>query len=465
MQKSNATRFFGASLLYFLSSLFSKAAVFFLLPLYTARIPAAEMGQMDASVAVAVLIATSLFLDVGVAILRFYGAAEGEGRETVLSSGFLLMLLSALGYLALALGLSFFLEIPYFFLTVLYGLANALFLAASHVARAVGARLRYALSGVLSTLLQVTLAALLLLAFDMGVSALYIAYAVGALFGALVALSGAEARRALRTRPNKRTVCEMLRFSLPLGLSALCFWVLSSLGRVVALVAYDEASAGVFAISLKFSQLVLLTAVCAQLGWQELALTDRGGEDSARDTARTDLFLRVSEAFLLLLLPLAALLLILFPRFLGEGYEGVFSLLPYAFLASFGAVVATFFEPLLGREGRTGALLATTVAGALLNALLLSLTAWLQLPPFCLHLASSLSFLLVALLRAACLSRRGLLHLRPLRYLLVLPPLAALVASYTLPTLACQALMLLFALPCAALLLWPELRRALGHRE
>ena len=83
-------RFLGTSLLYFMGTVLSKLAVFLLLPLYTAKIPAGELGRMDVSVAIAVFAASVIFLDIGVAILRFYLQAEGrqeQGRVLSLESG------------------------------------------------------------------------------------------------------------------------------------------------------------------------------------------------------------------------------------------------------------------------------------------------------------------------------------------------------------------------------------------
>ena len=62
MQVIAPRRFWQTSLIYFLGSILSKLALFFMLPLYTAHIPLSDMGVYDATTAVAVLVSSFLFL-------------------------------------------------------------------------------------------------------------------------------------------------------------------------------------------------------------------------------------------------------------------------------------------------------------------------------------------------------------------------------------------------------------------
>ena len=71
-------RFWHSSLCYLLGSTLSKLAVFFMLPLYTAKIPSEDMGTYDTAVAVAILVSSVLFLDIGVGLMRFMMQADSE---------------------------------------------------------------------------------------------------------------------------------------------------------------------------------------------------------------------------------------------------------------------------------------------------------------------------------------------------------------------------------------------------
>lgn len=452
-------RFLGTSLLYFMGTVLAKAAVFLLLPLYTAKIPAADLGAMDASVAIAVFAASVLLLDVGVAILRFTLQAEGAEQGKALATGLCLAGALTAVYLALALLAFFLFDIAHFSLIALYGITNVLLLAAGHVTRAVGARLRYVLSGLVAALLQVSLSLILVLGLGMGIRGLYLAYIAGALGGILVALSAPALWRAVRgARPNGKLFLEMLRFALPLGASAAAFLVLSSLARVVVFYHFGGAAAGHFAVALKFSQIILLVSACFQLAWQELALAKSLTAGDARYyTASADLFLRVTLSLLIVIIPLTALLLALFPRFLGAEYAAARALLPAAFCFSVSAVVATFFEPILAKYGKTGDIFLSTLAGALLNVALTALVILLDAGAVWLLAAGAASFLAVALIRILLLRRAGRLYLSPWRYLLLLLPLAATLTVYHLFAPVWQAAVLALAVLLSMAVLMPEI--------
>ena len=452
-------RFLGTTLLYFTGTVLAKIAVFLLLPLYTAKIPAAELGAMDVSVALAVFAASVILLDVGVAILRFYLQAEEGEQGRVLSTGLCLVgVLTAL-YLLLALLAFLLLDIAHFWLIALYGIANVLLLAVGHVARAIGARVRYMLSGLVAALLQVSLALLFVPVLQMGIRGLYLAYIIGALGGIAAALSAPTLwRTLLKARPSRALFLQMLRFALPLGASAAAFLVLSSLARVLTFYCFGSQAAGELAVALKFSQIILLVSACFQLAWQELALAKSiVGDSPAYYTVRVDLFLRVAFSCLLLLIPLSALFLTVFPHFIGGEYAGAEKLLPVAFLFSFFAIVATFFEPILARYGKTCTLLFTTLAGAILNLALAALVILLGGGAVWILAAGVVSFLAVTLIRVILLTRAGVLRLSPWRYLALALPLAAVMAVYYLCTPVWQAVALTLALFLAMAVLLPEL--------
>ena len=456
-------RFFGTSLLYFGGTLFSKLAVFLLLPLYTAKIPAGELGDMDAAIALAVFAASVLLLDVGVAILRFYLQANEKEQGRVLATGLCLMGALALQYLLFALVLRLFFNVRYFWLIVLYGLSNVLLLAVGHMARALGARIRYVLSGLLAALLQVSLAPVLVLLLDRGVQGLYIAYIVGALCGVLTVLLSPTLWRALRgARPSGRLLRQMLGFALPLGASAAAYLLLSSLLRVVARVHFGSEAAGHLAVALKLSQIILLVSTCFQLVWQELAFAVEATEDTAYYSARVDVFLRVATAAFSVLLPLTALLFALFPRFLGTEYAAAAGLLPPALLFAFFTVIATFLEPILAGCGQTGRLLLTTLAGSLVNVLLTVSVLLLGGGLYWLPLVGAFSFLTVALLRILLLTRAGVLRLS-VRHALLLIPVLAVMGAYYLLSVPLQAAVLGLALLFAMAILLPEILLLFGR--
>ena len=458
-------RFWQTSLIYFLGNILSKLALFFMLPLYTAYIPLSDMGVYDATTAIAVLVSSFLFLDIGVGIMRFYldRGSEGEGG-TVLVDGLFLIAASSVIYLLLGGILLSVFEIAHAPLVLLYGLCNALFLACGLVVRAQGYATWYAAVGVISTLLQIACNLVLILCLRFDYAALYLSYIVGAGVGFLLLLARCPLRKLLRgVKLDFGVMRRLVRFCLPLGVGSVAYWGLTSLGRVLVTLLVSEEAGGVFAVSLKFSQVIVFASLCFRLAWQELAFAkgysaDEGAVEQGKYYhEKTDLFVRVALACCLVAIPLSRVGLWLFPDFIAPAYLQAKHLIPAALMGGTMTVLCDFLEPMFGVVKKTGYLLLSTVLGAILNVLFAVLFISLGGGALGVHLAFLLAAFFTVLLRLWLL--RGMIGLRlRLRYLAVLPLVLLVVWAYGAFSAALNICVLAASLLLALILLFPECR-------
>ncbi len=429
--------FWRASLVYFLGNFLSKLALFFMLPLYTACIPVADMGVYDATTAIAVLVSSFVFLDVGVGIMRFYLERHGsEERIAVLRCGlFLLAVLSAL-YLLLGSILCIAFAPAYAPLVVLYGLLNALFLACGMIVRAQGYTAWYAATGVISTLLQIACNLVLILCFACGFEALYISYAVGTGVGVILLLARCRVKELLHLGSLDPVVLRrLLRFCLPLGVGSCAYWMLTSLGRVLVTLLVGETAGGVFAVSLKFAQIIVFASLCFRLAWQEIAFA-KGyqshavvGEQGGYYSEKADLFIRVTLAVFLLSVPAARLGLWLFPSFISDAYGEARLLIPAALAGAALTVLCDFLEPMFGAAKKTGMLLLSTALGATLNVTLTVLFILCGGGALGAHLAFCVAAFGTVLLRVLLLRHMLDLRLQPF-YFAAVPLTVAVALAY-----------------------------------
>lgn len=462
--------FWRASLIYFLGNFLSKLALFFMLPLYTAHISVADMGIYDATTAIAVLVSSLIFLDVGVGIMRFYleRHSEEEGLAVLRCGLFLLVVLSVL-YLLLGGILSSVFAPAYAPLVVLYGLLNALFLACGMIVRAQGHVTWYAATGVISTLLQIVCNLVLILCFERGYDALYISYAVGAGVGVILLLARCRVQGPLRCRSlDLAMLRRLLRFCLPLGVGSCAYWMLTSFGRVLVTLLVGEAAGGVFAVSLKFAQIIVFASLCFRLAWQEIAFAKGYRRDTVATeqgsyySEKTDLFVRVTLAVCLLSVPAARVGLWLFPGFIDASYGEARLLIPAALVGAALTVLCDFLEPMFGAAKKTGMLLLSTALGAILNVALTLLFIQCGGGALGAHLAFCIAAFGTVLLRVLLLRRIVGLCLRPF-HLVAFPLVAVAVFAYHYLSAAWNVGVLLFAVLLACLLL-PELRLLIKKR-
>jgi len=467
-------RFFRSSFSYLFGNILSKIAVFFMLPLYTARIPSADMGYYDTATAVVILVASVLFLDVGIGLMRFMlGAKDERAREEILSSGLVIVLLSSLLYVAVALAVALLFEIPYYPLIVLYGLLNAVMTAFGYVARARGFVMFYALSGAVSTLLQVILNLVLILVFDWGYASLYVAFCCGALVSIVMLTVRCGVRSFFSLGSARReTVARLIRFSLPLGINSAAFWLLNSLNRVLVTVCLGAEQNGYYAIAMKFTQILIFFSTCFQFAWQEVSFAkgfEKKEEDRCYYAEKTDLFLRIFMAALLLLIPGARVGLWLFPGFIHESYSAAIDLLPVALLGAFMSVLASFLDPIFSAARKNGMILLSTALGAAVNVSLVLLLFRLGTGVIAANIAFLAGYTVTVAVRIIGLRRTSGLTLPLCRYLWFLPAVAGVTAAFYLLKPALNIALIPVAALIAFLLLREELgvifRRSIGSKD
>lgn len=464
-EKTNKTpRFWRSSLCYLLGSTLSKLAVFFMLPLYTAKIPSADMGTYDTAVAVAILVSSVLFLDIGVGLMRFMleERGEGEGSARVLASGLFLMLASGLLYGVGCAVVAFFLEIPYYPLIVLHGLCNAVMMALGYVARAQGHHAFFALSGAVSTLVQVVVNLVLILGFGVGYQSFYISFCTGAGVCILMLALRCRLSSACKWRLVSPAICRrLLAFCLPLGFNSAAFWLLNSLNRVLVTACLGPEANGYYAISLKFTQILVFASTCFQYAWQEVSFA-RGFEDDAEScryySEKTDLFLRVFMVALLLILPAIRVGLWIFPNFIHASYAEAVRLLPLAFFGAFLSVLSSFLDPIFGAARKTGMILLSTLAGALVNVAVILLLFRLGFGVAAANLSFLCGWAVTVGIRLMVLYRGARLRLRFGHFLWFLPLAVLTALAFLQLSPVANVVVLLGMLPIAVAVLFPELR-------
>jgi len=460
LKKTEKPRFWRVSLLYFLSTLFSKLAVFFLLPLYTAKIPTGDMGIFDTATALAVFLAATLFFDVGIGVMQAALGARGENEaREVLAAGLIFVALSLAVYLPLGLLTVSLLHVPNGVPVVLYGAANSLFAAAGYFARGVGRRLSYALTSLFTTLLQVGLNLYFLLVREMGYEALYLSFLIATLLGTVFLFWRSGAFSALCAWRNcRKSLVALLRFCLPLGASAAAFLLLTSGARVLSTLCLGPEAGGVVAVAMKLAQVAFVVGTVLRFAWQEICFLRGFGESSAGDctyyAARVSLLLRAVVLGALLLVPLLRVWLWIFPSFIAPAYGQAVRLLPIVLVGALLSVMTDFLEPPLAMLKKTATILITCLTGAFFGIATTLLLFAAGLGTWGAAIGFTVGFFVCAVSRLVCLARLMHVRIAPIA-LCVLPLLLLPVAVYLwLPPLF-SLLLVLAVLP---LCVWVVLR-------
>ncbi len=345
----------------------SKAAVFFMMPLYTAHLSPADFGTADIIINTAVLLLPFVSLSAPEAVFRF--VAGGYDESAVLATGKRFLGIGVL-LLALVLPMLSFFDVlrPYLIYLFCYVIFSVLHSFFAHWLRARGQYGFYAVQQVFCTLATVTLALLLLSVWELGVKgylmAIFLADALTALmiFGYFRCV-----RVAPRTERRGGLLLPMLRYAVPLIPTATLWWVLAVSDHYVLLYFHGEATTGLYAAAGKLPALLTFAVNVFLEAWHFAAIRER-------EENRARLFERIYGALLpVLVLFVAGLILgsrFLVDAVLAADFSDAALYVPLLSVAALFSALSSFLGSVYVVRLRSGASLLTALIGAVVNVVL-----------------------------------------------------------------------------------------------
>lgn len=365
---------FKSTAIYFVGNVLAKIILFFLLPLYTKYIPSADMGYYDTAVAIVTFMSNVLFLDIGSAIMRFafeYKQDLETTRKIPISTGMSIFLFSTLIYILISLVVGLTVDIQYVFWVAMYGLAASIQNLYSYLSRTYGYNSLFAVSGVVNTLVHVLTNILFIIVLKWDYRALYISAVIGMLSGVLVLEVKVRLFSKLKLKFfDKALFIRMLKFSLPLCINSVAFWLLSSSNKLIVSFLLGTEATGYLSIANKFNQVLFLVSTCFQLAWQELAFSRNNKLEAGTGefyTKAMDLYTRILICGLLLCIPLIQLGLTIFPSFIDPSYNDSIILIPLALVGTVMSIICTFLGSIFGGLKKTNVIFVSSMAGAIVN--------------------------------------------------------------------------------------------------
>lgn len=351
-----------------IGSFSSKVLVFLLVPLYTAVLTTEEYGAYDIILSTCTLLTPILTLNIADAMLRF-PLEEGANVPRVARLGIGVTFASGLVVLAgqLAPGAPWESFAGIGFVAPLY-FSNSLYQLLVVLARGVEQFKDVAVAGVLSSAIIVGLNVGLLLLLGWGLDGFFIANIAGMLVPAAYLL--------LRMRPtllgpsasssrDHGLLARMVRYSMPLGLTVLGWWMITTSGRYIVLAFCGLEANGLYSVAGKVPAILTTVASVFMQAWQVSVIKDFDRLD------RDGFLLGVFDRIEMLLVLLCAILIPATPLvaavlFQGEFYEAwrfVPFLLIYVVFNTMGGLWGPFFSA----RYDTGPMATSTALGGVVN--------------------------------------------------------------------------------------------------
>ncbi len=393
---SKIKRFFSTSMVYLVGNVLSKLVVFFLLPLYTSRIPPDEYGVYDLIMTLITLLAPIAFFQIWDGMFRMgFDYSEKKDKYAVTSNAGVVFGVGIVVYIAIFTVLYFIFRFENAVYILLYGLFLSLNYFYGYVCRVFLANAFFAISGLLNTVVNTVLNVILIICFDWGVESLYLSPIVGFFVQCLITECKFKVLfNFKKSAINRNIIKVMLKFSIPLCIVGASYWLLSGFTKVLIKAMIGDTANGLFGIANKFASMITLVVTIFQYAWNELAYMMANDDDRVDSyNLCIDLLLKFS---ILGSAGMCIFIKILFPYLIDEQYAMAIYIIPATIIGTMMNSMASFVATLFMTEKKTGTIVYSILASSAINiALGIVLTKFFGLQGATISLAVAFTMLLV----------------------------------------------------------------------
>lgn len=322
---------FKTSALYLFGTVIARLVSFFLLPLYTNKIPTDVYGTYDIVVAYAAIIVPLAGVNCWQGMLRFTVEEDSlEERHRIVSHGWL-MLFFSVGILSIGFwGFCLIADISNKILIYCYFIAQMLQYFYLYTARGFQKNRVYAVSGIISALTVAAASLICIYWLHLTIEALYIAMIASLLVQVIYMELCIHLLRDIHIRHiDKGRMKALYRYCFPESIGTIFNWLLNSVNRLIIVAVLGYSANGVYAISNKFLAILNVFMTAFVLAFQE-AIYSAGAENI--ESAGNEVLNKFAElagmAVALILLGTS----IIYPVFVSGDYTEGYKLIPLFYL-------------------------------------------------------------------------------------------------------------------------------------
>ena len=319
--------------LLFIGVVLPKVVVFLLLSFNTAHIGTADYGYYDLSINVSTLLSYLIFFDIWITTMRFLCEPEYSGKaDSVIRSGNRIFLLSSSIFVIAGTIFCAIVRPTYgadvLLMSILQNLSNMY----TFSARGLGKDRDFAISGVLGSIALGILNYALIKYAGWDFKALYWSAIAGYLVQCLyLEIKCGYLHTVLGSKPERTVTKKMFRFTLPMGIGALAFWVLNSFDKIVLTYVLNLEAGGIYAVAEKLAGMITFAVQCFTYAWQDIAFRHESDDEGSFYSLATGLYMIFLSAGISMILPGIR---IIFPFFIGEAFSGASLIIPVAIIAA-----------------------------------------------------------------------------------------------------------------------------------
>ena len=366
-------KFAKTSMIYFLGQVATKIVSFFLLPLYSNRFSTELYGYFDYSTSILNVIVPLVCLEIWSCILRFiFDYSDKKGKYKVITNGMSIFFVSFTIYTVGFICCSMVWDIDFGGYIYLYGAVLMLQYLYCSMARGLGKNWDYMITGVISSTTLILINILLILVFHKSVETLFISGIISGILQVIILELRIKVIKHFNIKQiDSGMIRNMLKFSFPLCVNTVAFWLLTSYSRYPIKQVLGMEQNGIFGMASRFTVILSLFVSIFNMAWQELTFSI-GNESDRGDTYTKgiDLLLKFLCCGILLLIPFTKIAFTV----INESYKPALAIIPMYYLGTLANSLSSFLGNVFSAEKQNKTIFYSTCMGAIVNVVVIHLT-------------------------------------------------------------------------------------------
>lgn len=339
-----------------------------LLPLYTHYLLTEDFGIVDLLQTYISLFVPILVFRIDSSIFRFLLDVRNDekGKTKVISNNIVILLCSLLITSILGIIVINIFNIKYGIFVVL----NILVLMVSSVLlqllRGIGKNLQYSICSVITGVFILVVNIVMIIGYNWNASSILISSIIANVFCIIYAIFASKIFKYLDFKlVNKKTIKEILKYSLPMIPNSLSWWIVNVSDRTIITTVLGSALNGIYSVSCKFSNILNSIFSVFNMSWQESASIHVNDDD--RDEFFTNMINKLFFIFASCSLGIIVVLPFLFDILIGNEYLDAYKYIPLILYGNVWNVLISLIGGIYVAKKRTKEIASTTIISAVIN--------------------------------------------------------------------------------------------------
>lgn len=343
---------------------------FLLLPLYTSKLSPEEYGTYDFLVTLSIFLLPVITLMMEESMFRFLIDAEDlKSKKKIITATITYTALGTVIFSLIAGLVLGIMQYEYAIVFILFVISNILIGLSNALSRGTGKIKLYSLSNFVLGVSTIILNILFIVTFKLGVNGLLWSNTIANTLTALFIFAKLHIGQFISKKDfNKKTLSEMIKYSMPLVPNNLS-WVIISLSDRLMLTYMSGADAnGIYSIANKFPNIVYTCYGFFSTAWKESAAKILKEENKAEyyNSIYKDIkfFLKAIVLGLIAIMPFA------FPILVDSSYNDAYMYIPILIISIYYTNMSNFYGGIFTAYKQTKIMGSTTVFAAIVNILI-----------------------------------------------------------------------------------------------